>query len=234
LHCTPGQASSAAHRIRKSAYGGVDIPEAAGAARPAECGSMSKRIAIIQGHPDGGVEHYGHALAQAYQESAQRAGHEVRTIPVASLEFPLIRSPLEFTRDPPPPAIREAQEIIRWAQHLVVVYPLWLGTLPALLKGFFEQTFRYGFALGAPKGGRFPQRLLKGRSARVIVTMGMPAATYRLLFRAHGVKSLDSGVLALSGFRPVRDTLIGSMESLTPKKRAGWLAEVRELGAMAK
>jgi putative NADPH-quinone reductase len=195
---------------------------------------MSKRIALIQGHPDGGAAHYGHALAQAYQEGARRAGHEVRTISVASLEFPLIRSPLEFTRDPPPPAIRGAQEIIRWSQHLVVVYPLWLGSLPALLKGFFEQTFRYGFALGAPKGGRFPQRLLKGRSARIIVTMGMPAAAYRLLFRAHGVKSLDSAVLALSGIRPVRDTMIGSAETLAPRKRERWLAEIRELGAAAR
>jgi putative NADPH-quinone reductase len=75
-----------------------------------------------------------------------------------------------------------------------------------------------------------PQKLLKGRSARVFVTMGMPAAAYRLMFRAHGVKSLDSSVLALSGFRPIHDTLIGSVESLGQKSRDRHLAEARSLG----
>jgi putative NADPH-quinone reductase len=192
-----------------------------------------KRIAIIQGHPDTDRSHFCHALAGAYEQGALAAGHEVRHIDVAQLDFPLIRARHEFEHGALLPGIAAAQETIRWAQHLVILYPLWLGTLPALLKGFFEQTFRYGFALGMGKG-RMPQKLLKGRSARVFVTMGMPAAAYRLLFRAHGVKSLDSSVLALSGFRPIHDTLIGSIESLSPKVRERHLREARALGEEAR
>jgi putative NADPH-quinone reductase len=193
---------------------------------------MSKRIVIVQGHPDPAVGHFGQALSQAYEEGARAAGHELRVITIATLDFPLIRSRGEF-EGPVPPAISAAQDSIRWAQHLALFYPLWLGAAPALLKGFFEQAFRYGFALGMGKS-RMPQRLLKGRSARVVVTMGMPAAAYRLLFRAHGVKSLDTAVLSLSGFRPVRDTLIGAVESMSARARARWLDEVRALGAAAR
>jgi putative NADPH-quinone reductase len=193
---------------------------------------MPKRIAIILGHPDAAEPHYCHALARAYQEGAVAAGHEVRIIDVARLDFPLIRNRREFESGEPPQSILAAQEQIRWAQHLVIVYPLWLGTLPALLKGFFEQVFRYGFAIST--GGKgFPKKLLAGRSARIVVTMGMPATAYRYLFRAHGLKSLESGVLSLSGIRPIRSTLIGLVENRSARYRARMLDEMGELGRRA-
>jgi putative NADPH-quinone reductase len=58
-------------------------------------------------------------------------------------------------------------------------FPLWLASMPALLKGFFEQALRPGFALGPTEPGRMWKKLLKGRSARIVVTMGMPALVYR-------------------------------------------------------
>lgn len=192
---------------------------------------MPKRILIIQGHPDAREAHYCHALARAYEAGASAAGHEVRSLDVARLDFPLIRSRREFESEPPAP-IRAAQEQIRWAHHLVIVYPLWLGTLPALLKAFFEQTFRYGFATGT-SGKGFPEKLLAGRSARIVVTMGMPATAYRYLFRAHGLKSLESGVLGLSGIRPIRSTLIGLVENRSAGYRRRMLDEVCGLGRRA-
>jgi putative NADPH-quinone reductase len=191
-----------------------------------------RRITIIQGHPDGNEPHFCHALAAAYAEGAAAAGHEVRTVDVGRIDFPLVRSRQEFEHGILPPAIRAAQEDVRWAQHLLIVYPLWLGTLPALLKGFFEQVFRYGFALGM-SGHGLPKKLLAGRSARIVVTMGMPAAIYRHFFRAHGLKSLESGVLSLSGIRPIRSTLLGMVESRSERYCAGVLDEMRELGRRA-
>lgn len=232
----PGDAAAALaleNAIRNVSYSPGNDPEAGhGMHSASSAGMPPKRITIIQGHPDADHSHFCHALAGEYQQGALAAGHEVRQIDVARLEFPLIRARHEFESGVLLPAIAAAQEDIRWAQHLLIVYPLWLGTLPALLKGFFEQTFRYGFALGMGKG-RMPQKLLKGRSARVIVTMGMPAAAYRLIFRAHGVKSLDSSVLGISGFRPIHDTLIGSVESMSSKTRERYLREARALGEEA-
>jgi putative NADPH-quinone reductase len=194
---------------------------------------MGKRIVIIQGHPDPQEGRLCHALGWAYEEGAVAAGHEVRTIDVARLDFELIRTRADFEKGKPSKDIRDAQADIRWAEHLVIIYPLWLGTLPALLKGFFEQTFRYGFALDAGARDRMPKRLLKGRSARILVTMGMPAAVYKLFFRAHGLKSLESGILALSGIRPIRASLFGLVDAASAKRRAEWLAEARRLGARA-
>jgi len=193
-----------------------------------------KRITIIQGHPDPAEGHFGHALGWTYEAGAVEGGHQVRTIDVARLDFPLVRSRTEFEKGKPPADIREAQEDILWANHLVICYPLWLGTLPALLKGFFEQTFRYGYALDVGGKTGMVRKLLKGRSARVIVTMGMPAAVYRYYFRAHGLKSLESGVLGMCGIAPIRSTLIGSVEKSDARYRKRWLEEIRELGSRAK
>ncbi len=123
---------------------------------------MLKRITIIQGHPTVGERHVGHALVGAYAAGAKRAGHEVRYVAVAELEFSLLRSKAEWERDAPAPSIVSAQEAIRWADHLVIVYPLWLGAMPALLKGFLEQVFRPGFGVSLPGSSKVAGTKLTG------------------------------------------------------------------------
>jgi len=112
------------------------------------------RICIIQGHPTAGGGHFCHALAEAYSEGAIAAGHQVKTLFVAEMEFPLLRSKEDWDKGPAPAAIVSAQGTIRWAEHLVIIHPLWIGAMPGLLKGFFEQALRPGFAMAlTPKGG---------------------------------------------------------------------------------
>ena len=103
---------------------------------------MARRILIIQGHPDALADHLGYALARSYAEGAQQAGHEVRSTHVAALDFPLLRSQQAWEKGDLPAALAQAQDDIRWAEHLVVFFPLWLGDMPALLKGFLEKVFR--------------------------------------------------------------------------------------------
>lgn len=192
-----------------------------------------RRIVVVQGHPDGGHAHLCHALAAAYVEGAREAGHEVRTVDVAALEFPLLRSQREWQHGKLPPGLVEAQEAIGWAEHIVLCFPLWLGDMPALLKGFLEQVARPGFALRAEGGNPFGIKGLKGRSARVIVTMGMPALVYRYWFRAHSVRSLERNILGFVGIAPIRETLIGLVDQLDAVSSGRWLGRMRRLGRAA-
>ena len=86
---------------------------------------------------------------------------------------------------------------------------LWLGGIPALLKAFLEQLACGEFLLRARERG-FPQGRLKGRSARVIVTMGMPPLLYRLIYGAHGVKAFNRSILAIAGVKPVVTSLFSA------------------------
>ena len=191
----------------------------------------SRRILLIQGHPDPAGRHFGHALADAYAEGALAAGHEVRRTEVALLDFPLLRSQAEWLKGTLPPTLAQAQRDIAWAEHLLLFFPLWMGDMPALLKGFLEQVARPGFAFDYVEGSPFAHKGLKGRSARVVVTMGMPAAVYRYFFRAHSVKSLERNILGFVGIAPVHETLIGTVEDPESKGRGRWLASLREMGA---
>lgn len=195
---------------------------------------MPRRVVVIQGHPDPEPSRFCRALAAAYAEGAEQAGHKVRRIDVAELDFPILRTKEDFESGVAPAAIRQSQEKISWADHLLIVYPLWLGSMPALLRAFLEQVFRPGFATaGAASSGTW-QKLLIGKSARIVVTMGMPAFIYRWYFRAHSLKSLERNILGFCGIGPVRETLIGMVEAKSDAKRRSDLQKMRELGRRAR
>lgn len=189
-------------------------------------------ILVIQGHPDPGGGHLCHALAQAYADGARAGGHRVIVIDVAQLDFPLLRSQADFLGGMAPPELAEARGALLEARHVAIFFPLWLGTLPALLKGFLEQLVRPGFAYAYGAGGKgFPQPLLKGRTARIVVTMGMPALAFRLWFLSAGVAILKRNILGLVGIAPVRTSLVGGVERLSEGARARWISAMRALGA---
>lgn len=193
---------------------------------------MAKRILIIDGHPDAAEGRLCHALAAAYAEGAAAAGHDASVIRLAGLDIPFLRSQQEFEHGAVPEGLTAAAEALLAADHVVLVFPLWLGTMPALLKAFLEQVFRPGTAFAYQENG-FPKKLLAGRSARVVVTMGMPAMIYRWFFGAHGVRGLERNILAFTGMKPIHETLFGNVEGASEQTRNGWLAQMRELGRRA-
>jgi len=189
--------------------------------------NMATSILIIQAHPDTSP-HLCHALADAYQAGAEGAGHTVRRIDVTRLNFGFLRSRAEWETGQPADDIQQAQEDIRWATHLVFVYPLWLGSMPALLKAFLEQVARPPLISLDGKGPG-----LRGKSARIIVTMGMPAALYRWYFGAHSVKSFKRNILGFVGVKPIRETLLGLVEAGGAKRKQAWLKRMEVLGRAA-
>lgn len=198
----------------------------------------TRNITIIQGHPDPQDHHFGHALAEAYAQGAREAGHEVNVINVSQLDFQLLRSGRDYEKGAPPPAIRDAQSTIAQSDHLLVVYPVWNGSMPAILKGFLEQTFRPGFVFPNLKPGKelgvwsylTERKALRGKSARIVATMGMPAFIYRWHFRPHSERM----TLRFGGVRPIRNSLIGRVDSAGRRTRERWLRRMRALGGRAR
>ncbi len=195
---------------------------------------MSTRILVLQGHPDPDPARFGRRLTDTYAEAALAAGHEVRRIDLGSIDVPLLRTAHDWEHGPPPPDLQALQDALLWCEHLLFCYPMWLGDLPAHTKAALEQVLRPGIT--APGGDRGPTELkpLKGRSAHVVVTMGMPGFVYRWFYRAHSLKSLERNVLRFVGFGPVRHTLIGLVASPTPKAHARWIERMRSAGAAAR
>lgn len=191
---------------------------------------MAKRILLIQGHPDTAEHHLCNALARAYHSGAAAAGHELRQLDIAKLDFPLLRSQQEWEHGVLPESLRTSQDDIRWAEHLVFFFPLWLGEMPALLKGFLEQIARPNFAFEPDGKNLFARKGLEGRTARVVVTMGMPALVYRWYYRAHSLKSLERNILGFVGIGPINETLIGMVGNLDEQTANKWFAKMEALG----
>jgi putative NADPH-quinone reductase len=164
----------------------------------------------------------------AYTEGAQETGHEVKHVEVAQLNFPILRTREDWEGGITPEAIWQSQQAIAWAHHIVILYPLWLGAMPALLKAFLEQVLRPGFAFECKSRG-MPKKLLTGKSARIIVTMGMPAFVYRWYFGAHSLKNLERNILRFVGIGPIRASLIGMIEGKSAR-REKWIGKIRALG----
>jgi putative NADPH-quinone reductase len=187
---------------------------------------MATKILAVLGQPQ--KQSYGAALMQAYVAGARTAGAEVRELYLGDLQFNAVAAggpaPLE-------PDLAQAQESIKWAEHLVFVYPIWWGTIPALLKGFIERAFAPGFAVNFRKDSPLWDKLLKGRSARLIVTLNTPSFIYRWVFGRPGHNTMKRTILEFCGIKPVRITEVGPINGSTEDKRKRWLDDVRALGA---
>ncbi len=189
---------------------------------------MSKRIFLIQGHPDASAQHLCHALAASYSQGALLSGHDERQCDLATLDFPLLRSQKDFETGALPASLQSAQDNVLWCEHLVLFFPLWAGDMPALLKGLLEQIFRPSFT--GTERNPLVRKPLSGRSARVVVTMAMPALVYRWYFRAHSLKSLERNMLGMVGIGPVNETLIGLTSDMNVADAAVWLRKLKGLG----
>lgn|SRR5512138_27987 len=193
---------------------------------------MTKHVLIIDGHPDPEPQRFVHALAEAYASAAREAGHEIRLVRLSAMTFDLLRSNRDYKHGEAPEAIVGVQNAISWSNHIVVLFPLWLGAMPALLKGLLEQSLRPGFAFAYADGKGLPKKRLKGRSVRIVATMGMPALVYRWYFRAHSLKSLQRNILRFVGFGPIRTSIVGNVEG-SAKARERWLDRIRRYGRAA-
>lgn len=188
---------------------------------------MPKKILLILGHPD--ASGLCGALATAYVEGAQAAGAEVKEVHLGDLQFdPILRHGYRERMELEPDLLK-VQEDIRWAEHIVLVYPFWWAGPPALLKGLFDRAFLPGFAFKYRENSPLPERLLKGKTARLLVTMDSPA-WYVWLFYGLKHRSVSHGTLQFSGIKPVRVTNFSRTRFVSDDVKKEWLEQVKRLG----
>ena len=123
----------------------------------------------------------------------------------------------------------QAQADITWAEHLTFVYPIWWGAIPALLKGFFDRVFLPGFAFKYRPGKAFPEQLLRGRSADLLVTMDTPPWYYRWVYRMPGLHQMRKTTLAFCGIQPRKTLTFGPILGSTERQRETWLKQAQAI-----
>jgi putative NADPH-quinone reductase len=188
---------------------------------------MGKRILVILGHPSSNSFCAG--LVERYTRSALSAGHEVRQLFLGQLDFdPVLREGYQQVQ-PLEAGLQQAQADILWAEQLTLVYPIWWGGIPALLKGFLDRVFLPGFAFKYREGKAFPDKLLRGRSAHLLVTMDTPPWYYRWFYRMPGLHQMRKTTLELCGIKPTKTLTFGPILGSKPTQRERWLKQAEAI-----
>jgi NAD(P)H dehydrogenase (quinone) len=191
---------------------------------------MKTNILLILGHPS--ENSFCNALLDAYRKGAEAAGANCKTIYISQLDFNVNLSdgykngenlPLEED-------LIRSQELILWADHIVLSYPNWWGFMPAITKGFIDRILLPDFAFKHHSGKIFPDKLLKGKSIRLMVTMDTPKWWFYLIYRASQYQILKNIVFGYVGFDPIKFSTFGFMRKSTESQRNKWLQKVEKLG----
>jgi NAD(P)H dehydrogenase (quinone) len=189
---------------------------------------MNKKILIINGHPD--KESFCTRLAESYKQGAESSNAICKLVNLTDLKF---NPNLEFgyrKRTELEPDLLIIQQEILEANHLVFVYPNWWGTYPALLKGFIDRAFLPKFAFKPRENSLFWSKLLKGKSARLIVTMDTPKWYYSLFYKSPGHNSMKKNILNFCGVKPVKITSLSPLKGSGETIRNQWISKIELLG----
>ncbi len=191
-----------------------------------------KKILIINGHPD--KESFSFGLSEAYKKGAEKSNAEIKEINIRELTF---NPNLQFgyrKRTELEPDLLDAQDKIKWADHIVWVYPVWWSSVPAIMKGFLDRILLPGFAFKKRENSLLSDKCLTGKSARIICTMDQPTWFYKLVYRSPSHNAMKKGTLHYIGIKKVRIAAIGPIRLSTEEFKAKWLNKVEKLGQMNK
>lgn len=193
---------------------------------------MNKRILIIVGHPD--KESYNFALAESYEKGAEKSGAEIRKIAISDLDF---NPNLEFgyrKRTELEPDLLASQESLKWADHIVWVYPVWWGSVPGIMKGFLDRVLLPGFAFKKREGSLWWDKFFTGKTSRIICTMDQPPWYYKLFYGSPSHKAMKKLTMNFIGVKSVKITSIGPIRLSKNEFRDKWLKKVEKLGELNK
>lgn len=190
-----------------------------------------RKIMIVVGHAQRTT--FCEALGKAYKKGAESTGHEARLFFLSEMTFDPILHEGYRREQPLEPDLRTAYEALAACDHLVLIFPLWCGDMPAILKGFIERVLQPDLIARQNTENEMNWNIFSNKTARIIMTMGMPVSIYRYWYRGHALKLLTRNILHFIGIRPVRHTLFGMLGTSKPEQRDRWVREVEALGRNA-
>ena len=186
-----------------------------------------KKILLLNANPK--LSSFAKLLADSYEVEAREKA-EVRRMNLSEMEFNLSLDTGYDSEQPLEPSLDAFQQAITWADHIVVISPIWWGGIPAKFKGLLDRSILPGFAFKYEKGSAEPTQLLTGKTVRLILTMDAPEEY--LEYQAKPVlDQLDLFTFQFSGMSPAKVNLFGSIIGSDEAQRQQWLTEVAELGA---
>ncbi len=186
-----------------------------------------KKILIINGHPN--KESFCLALSEAYIKGSLTKGNEVELLNLKDLNFNLNLTNGFNKNNELEPDLILAQQKITWANHIVIIHPVWWGSIPAILKGFFDRVLLPGFAFKYRENSPIWDKLLSGKTGHLIYTSDTPIWIYKYLFLSPSVNQVKKRTMEFCGITPVKVTAIAPIRKSTQLFREQWLVKIEQM-----
>ena len=184
------------------------------------------KIQIIYAHPFD--ESFNKAILDNTIEGLKHAGHEYDLIDLNKEGFNPILTREELAQYSEgkylDPKVGEYLSKIKKAEHLVFIFPIWWGDVPAILKGFFDKVFLKKETYEIK--GMMPVPKLKGRSATLISTMNGSRFFYNWFWKAPVKQTVIKCTLKLCGIKPMKWIEFQQVVSTSDTKRERMLDRV--------
>lgn len=190
---------------------------------------MAKKILVISGNPK--AQSFCEHLAETYALAAADK-HSVKIVKLAELNFDPDLTHGYRQHQPLEADLLAFQADIQWAEHVVIITPIWWGGIPAKFKGLIDRTFLSGFAFQYEKGKSIPAKLLRGKTSRIIMTMDTPPWYYKWFQGSPALKQLDTATLVFSGFKRAKSNMWGPVIGAREAQLQQWRAQAQRLGSL--
>jgi len=187
------------------------------------------RTLVLNGNP--GKSSLCKVLAETAQEEAQALGKKARILHLSQMSFDPDLSEGFRGKQPLEPDLKSAQDAISWCDELIIIHPLWWGSAPAKLKGLFDRILLPGFAFRYNDGAAYPEKLLIGKTASVLITSDTPGWYLNFVYGNGWIKTLKKQILQFCGFGKIRIKIIGPIRSSTPDERARMILLAKKIAA---
>lgn len=190
---------------------------------------------IVYYHPYDGS--YCNAILKAVQEGLKKGNHPHKTIDLLRDAFdPVMHAKdlkafVEYghsgdiTQSDVDPLVLHYKKKLEWAERIVMIFPIWWMSVPAMMKGFIDKVIFPGIAYNM-EGSQLVTRLHSLRQVVIISTMNTPADIYRDKFNNSLEGSLIKGTFNQIGIHNVQWISINLVKQSGPEMRKLWLEEI--------
>ena len=190
---------------------------------------------IVYNHPHEGS--FCSAIREAVESGLIKGDHEYKVINLDNDGFdPVMREKDlkafvqagklgEEGLDGVDPIVLRYMKKLRWAEHIVMIFPIWWMTMPAMMKGFVDKVIFPGIVYKM-EGGNLVSMLSGLKQVTVITTMNTPQDVYKEVFGNSIEGSLIKGTFNKIGIHDIRWISLNMVKQSGDEKRWLWLDEI--------
>ncbi|MBF0521064.1 MAG: NAD(P)H-dependent oxidoreductase [Nitrospirae bacterium] len=184
------------------------------------------KILLVYSHPNPGS--FNHAIKETIVSELTACGHDVKVRDLYAIGFDPVLKSTDFLlaqQGKVADDVKLEQDFIVWSDMVVFVHPVWWFSLPAILKGYIDRVFNYGFAYTIDEKG--VRGLLNGKKVLILSTTGGDEKTYTDtgMFKSLS-QTIDGGIFTFCGFEVTEHKFFTSVPYVSGDERKKMLEQV--------